>query len=205
MVLTDYRITGTYGHRPVQDAIANHDWYERDSDDIEGAVDYAIARGIADPNRLGVFGLSYGGVHTNYIITHDHRYRAAISYEGWGNEITHYASALVPGDRGSEYFGGHSWDVPQTFMRESSVFHMKGVRTATMFVSGNPDLGSEPREDNVLMYATFRDQGVPSELVQYEKAGHGVTDIGDQMDLLTRSTAWFDRHLMHAKGNAPSP
>jgi dipeptidyl aminopeptidase/acylaminoacyl peptidase len=203
MVLTDYRITGTYGHKPVQDAIANHDWYERDCDDIEGAVDYAIAHGIADPNRLGVFGQSYGGTHTNFLITHDHRYRAAISYEGWGNEITHYASALVPGDRGSYLFGGHSWTVPQTFIRESSVFHMNGVRTATIFVSGNPDLGSEPREDNNLMYATFRDQGVPSELLQYEKAGHGLVDVGDNMDLLSRSTAWFDQYLKHAKGSAP--
>ncbi|HEY1728318.1 MAG TPA: prolyl oligopeptidase family serine peptidase [Candidatus Baltobacteraceae bacterium] len=206
MVITDYRITGTYGHKPVQEAIANHDYYERDCADVEGAVNYAIAHGIADPNRLGVFGVSYGGTHTNFLITHDHRYRAAISYEGWGNEFYHNESAIVKlsHEELGYLYGGTQWDVPQRYVRESSVFHTKNVKTATMFVSGNPNLGSEPRDDPEFLYASFRDQGVPSELIQYEDEGHVLHETQDQMDLLARSTVWFDKHLMHAKGPAAS-
>jgi len=83
------------------------------------------------------------------------------------------------------------------------VFHTKGVKTATLFVSGNPNLGSEQREDNVFLYAVFRDQGVPSELVQYDDEGHINHKADDQMDLLARSTAWFEQYLMHAHGLAP--
>jgi dipeptidyl aminopeptidase/acylaminoacyl peptidase len=73
-----------------------------------------------------------------------------------------------------------------------------------MFVSGNPNLGSEPRDDPEFLYASFRDQGVPSELIQYEDEGHVLHETQDQMDLLARSTVWFDKHLMHAKGPAAS-
>jgi dipeptidyl aminopeptidase/acylaminoacyl peptidase len=76
---------------------------------------------------------------------------------------------------------------------------MKGVTTATLFVSGDPNKNSnaEKREDNVFMYAALRDQGIPTELVQYDNEGHGLTKLDDQLDLLQRATAWFDEHLMH--------
>jgi dipeptidyl aminopeptidase/acylaminoacyl peptidase len=197
MVITDYRITGTYGRSVILDTIKRQDYYDRDCDDALGAVDYAIARGIADTLRLGVFGFSYGGTHTNFMITYTHRFKAAISYEGWGDEFMKagFPDAACP--TCIYFYGGAPWNVPVGYFRESSIFQVKGVRTATMFVSGDPTAGSEPREDNVYLYVALRDQGVPSELLQYDDEGHGLSKAVDQQDVLRRAVAWFHDHLMH--------
>jgi dipeptidyl aminopeptidase/acylaminoacyl peptidase len=92
---------------------------------------------------------------------------------------------------------GTPWDAPAGYFRESSIYHVKGNKTATMFVSGDPANGSERREDNEFLYVALRDQGVPAELLQYDDEGHGLSKPGDQLDLLRRATAWFDAHLMH--------
>jgi dipeptidyl aminopeptidase/acylaminoacyl peptidase len=58
------------------------DWGNKDFQDDMAIVDYAIAQGIADPEKLGVGGWSYGGISTDFIITQTTRFKAAISGAG---------------------------------------------------------------------------------------------------------------------------
>lgn len=205
VLITDYRITGTYGRKALNDTIVHQDYYERDCDDVLGAVNYVVAHGIADPARLGLVGFSYGGTHTNFMITYTHRFRAAISYEGWGDEAKHDTTLFGTCYACYRSHNGTPWNNPSAYFRESSIFHVKGVRTATMFVSGDPRFGSEPREDNEYFYAALRDQGVPTELVQYDGEGHGLSKPSDQLDLLQRATSWFSVHLKNAPLTTGAP
>jgi dipeptidyl aminopeptidase/acylaminoacyl peptidase len=55
-------------------------------------MDYALGQGIADPDRLGVGGWSYGGILTNYVITADHRFKAATSGASISNVLAGYGT-----------------------------------------------------------------------------------------------------------------
>ena len=66
------------------------DWGHKDVEDVLAAIDYAVSRGIADPERLGIGGWSYGGILTDYTIAHDTRFKAAISGAGSANHISLY-------------------------------------------------------------------------------------------------------------------
>ena len=68
------------------------DWGNKDSQDVLAAVDYAVAQGVADPERLGVGGWSYGGILTNQVIARDRRFKAAISGAGQSNALAGYGT-----------------------------------------------------------------------------------------------------------------
>ena len=60
------------------------EWGQKDGEDVLAAVDWAVAQGIADPDRLGVGGWSYGGILTDEVIARDQRFKAATSGAGQG-------------------------------------------------------------------------------------------------------------------------
>ena len=68
------------------------DWGDKEVEDLLAGVDYAIAQGIADPQRLGIGGWSYGGILTDYVIASDTRFKAAISGAGSANQLSMYGA-----------------------------------------------------------------------------------------------------------------
>ncbi len=194
----DYRSSGAYGWQHIVTGREKQDFMDRDLDDIMSGVDHLIQLGIADPNRMVVGGHSYGGVLTNWVITHTNRFRGAVSYEGDSDWYVTYGSEYgVGGNTSVEWqLKGRPWEVPENYFRSSSLYQMKGVKTPTLFIVGDGTTygGSYPAEYE-FMYTALKQQGVDSGMLLYKTEGHVVSRPVNVRDLTARVVAWVDDHL----------
>ncbi len=199
LLMPDYRSSEVPGWAPFLRARENQDYNDRDMDDIMSGVEYVIKLGIADPGKLALIGHSYGSVLTNWIITHTHRFKVAVSYEGWAENYLAYGSGLRVGGNGiTEWlFKGKPWETPQNYRKNSAAEFVRGVKTPTLFISADHHGGSgvENLYHHEFMYTALKKQGVDTQLLIYKGEGHVITRPENQRDLLMRVLDWVDSHL----------
>jgi dipeptidyl aminopeptidase/acylaminoacyl peptidase len=192
VVAVNYR--GSNGRGSAYQKAIFADWGNKEVIDLLGAVDHAVKIGLADPDRLGIGGWSYGGILTNYTIATDSRFKAAISGAGSSNQISMYGTDMYIQQYEQEL--GPPWKAPDLWMKLSyPFFHADRIRTPTLFVGGEKDfnvplLGSEQ------MYQALRSLGVESKLVIYPGQFHGITTPSYKKDRLERYLEWYARFLM---------
>ncbi|MBL8264720.1 S9 family peptidase, partial [Steroidobacter sp.] len=169
------------------------DWGNKDRTDVLAGVDYLVAQGIADPDRLGVGGWSYGGILTNYIIAKDTRFKAAISGAGFGNLLSHYGTSEHIVQLDAEL--ARPWDNPQQWLDLSyPFFSANRIRTPTLYVSGQNDF-NVPVAGSEQMYQALKSLGTPTQLVIYPNETHRIGKSSVRRDLLERYLAWYARYL----------
>ncbi len=169
------------------------DWGGGDYRDILRGVDECIARGIADPQRLGIMGWSYGGFMTSWAITQSQRFRAASVGAGVTNLISFTGTSDIPGFLPS-YFGAEFWRDAALYARHSSVFQICGVQTPTLIQHGDRD-ERVPLSQGRELYNALKRQGVPVELVIYPRQTHGPDEPRLVRDIIQRNLDWFARWL----------
>jgi len=98
------------------------DWGHKDAEDVLAAVDYAAREGVADPERLGVGGWSYGGILTNYVIAQESPIKAAISGAGIANILAGYGTDEYIREYEAEL--GLPWQRTAAWLKVSSPFLM---------------------------------------------------------------------------------
>lgn len=172
------------------------DWGNKEVVDLLGAMDHVQKIGLADPQRLGIGGWSYGGILTNYTIATDGRFKAAISGAGSSNQISMYGTDMYITQYENEV--GVPWKTQDAWLRISyPFFHADRIRTPTLFMGGEKDfnvpiLGSEQ------MYQALRSLGVDTQLVIYPNQFHGISVPSYRKDRLERYLAWYDKYLKGA-------
>ena len=177
------------------------DWGGGDYQDILSGVDALVARGLADPDRLGVMGWSYGGYMTSWIITQTQRFKAASVGAGVTNLMSFAGTADIPSFI-PDYFGGEFWDDLEPWRKRSAMFHVKGVKTPTLIQHGEADL-RVPVSQGYELYNALKRQGVPTRMVVYPRQPHGIQEPRLQLDAMNRNLEWFDRWVM-GKAGAPA-
>jgi dipeptidyl aminopeptidase/acylaminoacyl peptidase len=174
---------------------ANYDdWGGGDYRDIMSGVDHLISEGVADPDRMGVMGWSYGGYMTSWIITQTDRFRAASVGAGVTNLVSFTGTADIPGFL-PDYLRGEYWDGAQNFTLRSAMFNVGGVTTPTLIQHGEND-ARVPVSQGYELYNALRRQGVPVEMVVYPRQPHGVTEPRLQIDAMQRNIDWFNRWVL---------
>jgi dipeptidyl aminopeptidase/acylaminoacyl peptidase len=172
------------------------DWGNKEVIDLLGAMDHVQKIGLADPERLGIGGWSYGGILTNYTIATDGRFKAGISGAGSSNQISMYGTDMYIQQYENEL--GAPWKNQDLWIKVSyPFFHADRIRTPTLFMGGEKDfnvplLGSEQ------MYQALRSLGVDTQLVIYPNQFHGITIPSYKKDRLERYLAWYDKYLKQA-------
>lgn len=175
------------------------DWGNRDGEDVLAAVDHAVAMGVADPDRLGLGGWSYGGILTNYVIARTTRFKAATSGASISNVIAGYGTDHYQREYEAEL--GLPWQNPDAWLRISGPFtHADRIKTPTLFLCGQDDM-NVPLLNSEQMYQALRRLGVATELIVYPGQNHGITKPTYQKDRFERYLAWYGRYL---KPGAPS-
>jgi dipeptidyl aminopeptidase/acylaminoacyl peptidase len=173
------------------------DWGNKEVADSLAAMDFAVAHGNADPNRLGVGGWSYGGMLTDYLIASDSRFKAAISGAGIGNELSMYGSDEYVVQYNNEI--GPPWKSLDTWIKVSyPFFHADRIHTPTLFMGGQADF-NVPIIGCEQMYQALRVLNVPTELVIYPGQFHLFTRPSYIHDRLQRYFSWYDRYLQPSK------
>ena len=177
------------------------DWGNKDFQDDMAMVDYAIAQGLADPDKLGVGGWSYGGISTDFIITQTTRFKAAISGAGAALFASLYGHDRYIRDY--EYELGYPWKERAVWDRVSPFYKIENVTTPTLFMGGDidwnvPILGGEQ------MYQALKSLGRETELVVYPGEYHEFKAPSHLKDRLERYLAWY-AHYVKADGSPARP
>jgi dipeptidyl aminopeptidase/acylaminoacyl peptidase len=168
-------------------------WGSVDVQDVLAAVDDAVARGIADPDRLGIGGWSYGGMLTNYTIASDSRFKAATSGASIANILAGYGVDQYIRDYEMEL--GRPWEKPEVWMRVSyPFFHSDRIVTPTLFLGGDKDF-NVPLIGSEQMYQALRSRGIDTWLVIYPGQFHGLKRPSFLKDRLQRYLDWYGKRL----------
>jgi dipeptidyl aminopeptidase/acylaminoacyl peptidase len=169
------------------------DWGDKEVEDLLAGVDYAIAQGIADPQRLGVGGWSYGGILTDYVIASDPRFKAAIAGAGSANQISMYGADEYVVQYNAEL--GPPWTSQDLWIKVSyPFFHADRIHTPTLFLGGDKDF-NVPVAGGEQMYQALKTLGVPAQLVVYPGEYHVLTRPSFLIDRIQRYLDWMDRYL----------
>ena len=178
------------------------DWGNFEVQDLLAGVDHVIRMGVADPDRLGVGGWSYGGILTDYLIASDNRFKAATSGAGTAFTVAFYGTDqyIIQYD----YEIGPPWNPKswETYVKLSYPFlHADRIQTPTLFMGGERDF-NVPIQGSQQMYQALRSLGIDTQLVIYPNEFHGIQRPSYQRDRLDRYVAWYEKYVK--KVAAPS-
>ncbi len=178
---------GVQGFRSIVNA-----WGEGDYRDIMAGVDHVIREGIADPDRLGVMGASYGGFMTSWIVTQTDRFKAAST----GASVNDLADAYYLGEGGDfmiEYFG-LPWDPGSAHAAHSPVTFAANVKTPLLIQHGENDR-RVPLAQAQKFYRALKAHQATVEFDIYPRGGHVLTEPAQQREAMRRNLEWFMRWL----------
>ena len=197
VILPNIRGSATYGRDWIRPQLG--DWGGVDAADVHAAVDHVVALGVADPERLGVMGLSYGGFMANWLVGTTDRFKAAVSENGVTNQIASWANS----DGGPEYDRGSLLGDPLTkegidkLWRQSPLRNVADVRTPLLMLQAEADHRC-PASDNEQFFIALRHLGRTVEYVLYPDEYHVYAAAGRpdrRIDRNRRIIEWFDRYL----------
>ncbi|MGZ8563735.1 MAG: S9 family peptidase, partial [Candidatus Limnocylindria bacterium] len=172
-------------------------WGEVDAADVLAAMDAMVARGMADPERLGVMGLSYGGFLTQWLVGATNRFRGAVAENGVANQVSTWANC---------HFGVHDdrrWKLGDPLSRagmlrlwsSSPLSQVARIRTPLLMLQSEEDRIC-PAADNEQLFTALRVLGREAEYIVYPEEHHELKSIGRpdrRIDRMERILGWFDR------------
>jgi dipeptidyl aminopeptidase/acylaminoacyl peptidase len=192
VVYIDPRGSSGYGQAFADGCV--QDWGGDDYQDLMIGLDAAIAQNPwIDANRLGVFGGSYGGFMTNWVVTQTNRFKAGVSHASLSNHISFYGTSMY--QLLMEYeFGGKPWEAYDAYWERSPMAHVANTRTPLLLTHGEVD-HDVPIGQGEEFYIALKKLGVPAEFVRYPREGHGISEPVHVQDFIQRHIDWFDRYL----------
>jgi dipeptidyl aminopeptidase/acylaminoacyl peptidase len=178
---------------------------------VTSAANRLIDMGIADPDRLGVHGTSYGGYATALLITQTDRFKAAINISGKVNMVSFYTDSPRLGvrnthapERSQDRIGGTLWEYPERYLEHSAVLRADRVTTPLLNITGDQD-PNVPASQSREMYYALRRLGKEVEWVRYVNGGHRPPNsVEESLDFEQRILEWYDRYLKKDTKKGPT-
>lgn len=169
-----------------------HDFGGGDMRDILTGIDHLVSRGIADRDRQFVYGVSYGGFMTTWLVGHTAQFRAAVAQ----NAVTDLNVMWHLSDLQSwtEWdMGGLPWEVVERMREHSPLTYAAKVRTPTLILHSLNDRRC-PVAMGKIFHRALKEIGVETEMVIYPDEGHIIRQLPHREDVLQRTLAWFESH-----------
>lgn len=165
-------------------------------------VNKAIELGVADPDRLGIMGQSFGGYSTMSLLVQTPRFRAAIVRAGLANLMGVYGQMQKDGsaygigvmEEGSARMRGSPWEYRERYIENSPIFYLDRVQTPVLIVHGSEDTSAASFLADEI-FVGLRRLGKEVVYAKYAGEGHGLRSYANQVDYWYRAIDWFDRHL----------
>ncbi|MDI1243391.1 MAG: S9 family peptidase [bacterium] len=203
VMAVNYRGSSGRGQKFSRSIFANWGVYE--VQDLHAAVDHAVKMGVADPDKLGVGGWSYGGILTNYLIASDNRFKAATSGAGTAFTVSYYGTDHYITQYDNEI--GPPWDPKawETYQKLSYPFlQANKIKTPTLFLGGERDF-NVPISGSEQMYQALRSLGIDTQLIIYPNENHGIQRPSYVRDRYERYLAWYDKYVKKKAVERTSP
>ena len=197
VVMPNIRGSATFGSAWIK-AFSGH-WGDVDEADALAVVDGMIERGLADPDRLAVMGLSYGGFLTQWLVGATDRFAAAASENGVANQVSTWANSFfgVHYNRRAGLGDPLSDAGMRALWRSSPMRHVSNVRTPLLMLQAEDDRVC-PASDNEQFFTALKVLGREVEYILYPEEHHEMKSSGRpdrRIDRMERILAWFDRHV----------
>lgn len=178
----------------------------KEFDDIVDGVDYLIEEGIADPDKVGVTGGSYGGYATGWMATYySEHFAAGVMNFGISDNISSWGTGDIPMElylvHNKEWFWeDNNW---MKYLERSPVYHVGKAQTPLLITHGKADTRVHPGQSfELYRHMKVRKPEIPLRFVQYPGAGHGYRRATVRYDYTLRMFRWFDTYL---KGEGEFP
>jgi dipeptidyl aminopeptidase/acylaminoacyl peptidase len=164
-----------------------------DARDCLSGLDHLVQKGIADPQRLGVTGGSYGGFITSWLVTQDSRFAAAVSLAPITNFVTEHLTSNIA-HFVSLFLDDTYRNSSGLYFQRSPIMHAHKVKTPTLNICGALDRCTPPAEAAQFHNALLENR-VESALLTYPEEGHGVRKWPAAIDCAARVVHWFETHM----------
>jgi dipeptidyl aminopeptidase/acylaminoacyl peptidase len=168
------------------------DWGGAVYEDLMKGVDYVIAQGYVDPQRLGAAGGSYGGYMTNWMLGHTDRFKAFVTHAGIFNTTSMYATEELWFQEWE--FKGAPWVSPALYAKWSPHLSAAKFKTPTLVVHGELDY-RVPIGEGLQLFSTLQRRGVPSKFLYFPDEGHWVLKPQNSELWYKTVLGWFDQWL----------
>jgi dipeptidyl aminopeptidase/acylaminoacyl peptidase len=161
--------------------------------DVMSGVDSTIAKGIADPNRMGAMGWSEGGYISAFLTTHTDRFKAISVGAGISDWMTYYANTDITPFT-PQYLHATPWDDPEVYAKTSPITTIKQAKTPTLIQQGSNDK-RVPVPNSFELYRGLQDEHVPVRFILYTGFGHGINKPKSLRALQQANLDWFNHYI----------
>ena len=193
-VVLSPNVRGSTGYGYDFMVINRYDWGGGDFKDVMAGADWLIKKGIADRDRIGIGGWSYGGYMAAWAVTQTTLFKASVSGAPMTDLAFEYGSESAGVNIGDTWALGNPYENLPLFTARSPVTFVKKVRTPTLLLCGENDT-TDPVGQCYQFHRGLRRYGVDAELVVYPREGHGPREEKHRIDVLNRVVAWFEKYL----------
>lgn len=184
---------GSTGYGDAFQKLLQDDVGGGESRDLVSGALAMVERGIADRDRLGIAGWSWGGYLTAWTITQTDIFRAAVMGAGLSNMISDHGQGDIP-TANLLYYPGQPYEEMEHYWRTSPIRYVANVKTPTLIVHGDEDARVHPAQ-GMEFFRALKVLGVPVRFVRYPREKHTFVERAHQIDLMNRLLEWFDRYL----------
>ena len=182
------------------------DWGPGPMRDVIAGVDALVADGLADPQRLGLTGGSYGGYLTNWILGHDERFAAAITCRS----VNDMGLLFLTGDISGSFwanleFRSTPWEDPAYFREISPITYASRIRTPLLIQHSEKDIRTTIGQAEML-FTVLREHRRPVRLMRVPEENHELTRSGTpfrRAENLVQVLDWFRHYLVEGKKGLP--
>jgi len=184
---------GSFGQGEAFTKANVRDFGGGDLRDILAGIDAAAKAAPIDPERIGLYGHSYGGFMAMWGVTHSQRFKAAVAGAGVANWMSYYGENgidqwMVP------FFGATAYNDPAIYRAASPIESIRAAKTPTLIYVGERDVEC-PAPQSIEFWHGLHTFGVPTSLVIYEGEGHHFNAPEHIKDIRQRILAWFQHYL----------
>lgn len=183
---------GSHGYGEEFAGACVGDWGGADFDDLMGAVDDLVRRGVADPERLYVAGYSFGGFMTSWTIGHTDRFRAACVSAPVINLSSMFGTTDIPFFSEHEA-GGLPWEQPEAYARHSPISYLPEITTPVQLLHWEGDLRCPIGQADEL-FQGLKKLGREVVFVRYPGGFHVARTPSQMADFVARHIDWFAAH-----------
>ncbi len=170
-----------------------HDIGSGDYEDLMTGVSEVIARGVADPDQLGLRGWSYGGILGGWTVTQTDRFKGA----SIGAMVSDWTSEYGPGfnhDVRLWYIGGTPWENPEEWRERSALTHVANVTTPTLLLHGMNDR-TDTEAQSMMFFQALKDQGKLTRYIRFPREPHGFREPRHQRTRDVEEIRWIQKHV----------
>ncbi len=173
-------------------------------DDLVDAVDHLVQLGIADRDRVGITGGSYGGYATAWCATRfTDRFRAGVMFVGISNKVSKGLTTEIPIEDKMVHTRFDPWTRWQFSLERSPVFYAEGSRTALLIAAGQDDTRVHPSQSLQLYRALKLIGKTPVRYVRYPGEGHGNRKAAARDDYVRRLMRWMNHFVRDKRDDLP--